>query len=80
MDAELLYCLQNHFKLSLKVIVLLTYQKCKIQIPQIMKYRPPARNTSRDHSPVFLNPADLAFLPSILVLADYNRVLILPQV
>ena len=45
-----------------------------------MKYRAAAGNSPCNYRAVFFNLADPAFLPNILVLADYDGVLILPQI
>lgn len=63
-----------------KIIILVIYQKSEIEIPKVVKDSTAAGEPPGKLSVLLLQKGDSALCPRVLVSADHNRILILPQV
>ena len=79
-DAKAADCFQDNRHLLGKVVVAAGNQKGKIEVPQVMKNRTAARETTGKMPAVGFELLKPAFLPGVLVFADYNGAFILPEV
>ena len=70
----------DHGKLPGQIIVLRGDEKGKIQIAEIMENSAAAGKTARKAAALLREQLRAAFFPGVLVAADHNRVLVLPEV